>query len=57
MSYEEVPEPTEPLLYRDELTRGSILIETKLGHQRNGTRRRDTGLGERSVCDPTKAQE
>ena len=51
--YGEIPRPTsEPLLYRDEFRHGAILMETQLGHERNGTTRRDTGLGSRQVGDP-----
>ena len=51
--YGEIPRPTsEPLLYRDEVRHGAILMETQLGYERNGTTRRDTGLGSRQVGDP-----
>ena len=50
--YGEIPRPTsEPLLYRDEFRYGAILMETRLGSQRNGTTRRDATLGARQVYD------
>jgi len=55
--YGEIPRPTsEPLLYRDEFKSGAILMETKLGHPRNGTTQRDLALGARQVYDPPGAQ-
>jgi len=51
--YGEIPRPTlEPLLYRDEYKHQDILMETRLGYQRNRTSRRNLALGERQVCDP-----
>ena len=52
--YGEIPRPTsEPLLYRD---LGVILMETRLGGQRNGTTRKDTSLGARQVYDYFEVQ-
>ena len=52
--YGEIPRPTsEPLLYRDE---GAILMETRLGGQRNGAMRRDTSLGAPQVYDLLEVQ-
>lgn len=56
--YGEIPRPTgEPLLYRDEFKRGAVLMETRVGYQRNVTSRRDLSLSSRQVCDyPLGAQ-
>ncbi len=55
--YGELPKPTpEPLLSRDELKRGAILMETRLGYPPNGTSRRNFALGARQVCDHLEAR-
>jgi hypothetical protein len=51
--YGEIPAPTPaPLLDRDDRFKdGSVLMETNLGYERNGTAKRNLALGERQVCD------
>ena len=54
--YGEIPRPTnQPLLYRD-INHGAVLMETSLGHERNGTTRRNLALGARQVYDLLEAQ-
>ncbi len=54
---EEIARPTsEPLLSADEFIHGFTLMETRLGHPRNGTLRRDLALGARQVGGPPEAQ-
>ena len=50
--YGEIPRPTnEPLLYRDEFKHGAVLMDTRLGYERNVTSRRNLSLSARQVCD------
>ena len=51
--YGETPRPTgEPLLYRDDLKIGFVLMETGLGHSRNITELGLLTLHARQVDDP-----
>ncbi len=51
--YGETPRPTsEPLVHRDDLSIGSVLMETSLGHERNITKRGLLTLNARQVDGP-----
>ena len=53
----DLPRPTpEPFLQQDEFNYGSIPMEIRPGHPRNGTSPRGLGLGARQVGGPPGAQ-